>query len=965
MPKRKRSKQSVVSEANDLALNTGRTAVSLAVASALAGAPAFTNVAYAQDSNEDVIEEIVTIGVRMSILDSVSTKRSNDVVSDVVDAGALGALPDQSIADSLGRVPGVTTVRESGQSSQLNIRGMNGDFIQTTLNGREQASTSSYTESTRWVSFDQYPAELITQAAVYKSPMASHIEGGVAGIVNLKTANPLDAPKEHNVVATARLSRNSTAGDIGGDEDGYRYSLSYQGKFADDTLGIAVGISALEQPNAFTMGRAGADSQLGYDQGNDWNDDGSNDARPRAFQWQAGTGTDERIGALATLVWQPTDSIKAQVDYFRSDFERGDERHGVTVGGMTNAANLDLSNATVVNGIVTGASITPVDVTAGGDSTPWVEARTEDQSTQADSESIGLNLEWHVSDASTLSFDYSTSTGDKTRKDRIVTMHDYTFTNGGADWQETTPTFTYALNGLNNPTGTVSGVDLASPTSMYVGRYEEYPHEYTDEVDAFKVDFAQDVEWGAVNSVEVGYRYSEREAASKRGTFLYGTRHGQWSGEDCNRNMTTDPVVTCAPLPVDGFVTVQSVPGGPDHVVVTNMQGMAEAVFGPGNFDGKQVWSDNWTFIESGSVKEKIDALYAQANFEFEWGSVPVRGNFGVRYVETDVKASGLQQVGNGLGVPITDDLGVTNSDYAPVTYGPDYSDTLPSLNLAFELTDNDIIRFAAAKVLGRPPVAQLKGGAGSWNSTNQAGETEYNVWTKGSPYLDPFRATQIDLSYEHYFDDGGAVTAAVFWKDIDTLVEKVFNSPGTVDFDDLGIEIPDGQVAGAFETYVNNDKGGYIRGVELAVTKTFDTLPGVFSGLGATASYSYTESEMEISGGNFYGQNLSIPGLSKNVWSATVFYDYEGFSAHVNTRYRDDFIVNMAIPGSSTPALSKEYMTVDAQVSYLFDNNISIVLSGNNLTDEPNQVEYGVSGALGEYRSFGRQYYLGINWTY
>ena len=78
--------------------------------------------------------------------------------SDGVRRGALGALPDQSIADALGGVPGVTTIRDSGQSSQLNIRGMNGDFIQTTMNGREQASTAGYSEATRWMSFDQFPA---------------------------------------------------------------------------------------------------------------------------------------------------------------------------------------------------------------------------------------------------------------------------------------------------------------------------------------------------------------------------------------------------------------------------------------------------------------------------------------------------------------------------------------------------------------------------------------------------------------------------------------------------------------------------------------------------------------------------------------------------------------------------------------------------------------------------------------
>ena len=961
--KQRNRAQSVSNETNDLSLNVRRNAISLAVAAALTGAPAMTNLAYAQD--DEVIEEIITIGVRMSIMDSVSTKRMGDTISDVVDAGALGYLPDQSIADALGRVPGVSTVRDSGQSSQLNIRGMNGDFIQTTLNGREQASTAGYTESTRWMSFDQYPAELISQAAVYKSPKASHLEGGVAGIVDLKTVNPLDAQKEHNFVATARYSMNDASKEFGGDENGSRLSLSYQGKFMDDKFGVALGYSMLEQPNAFVGSRAGADDQLGYDQSNDYSGDGSNDYRARSFQWQAGTGTDKRDGIMASFIFQPTDTIKAQFDYFRSEFEREDLRHGITASGLArNQGNDIVSGTTVVNGIVTGATVEATDPALPNRDQPWFESRTEDQSTQADSDNFGLNFEWHVTDSSTVKLDWSRSEGEKTRKDRIASMHAYEFGTdglGNPTWQEIPgQQLSYSYNGDGIPTGTFTGVDFTDLATMRLSRYEEYPHKYTDEIDAIKLDFIQDVEWGAISSFEVGVRLSERNFDSDRGTFQYGSRAGQFTGW-CDRNMTTGAgAMECMPQPLDGFVTAQSAPGAPDHFVINDLEGLATSVFGAGNFDGGKVWSDNWTFIESGALEEKVDAVYAMVNLDFQMGNIPVSGNFGIRYVQTDVKAIGLQQVGAGLGVPITDSVGVTNSDYAPVTYGPDFNDTLPALNLSFELTDNDIIRFAAAKVMGRPPVAQLKGGAGSWNGPG----TDYNVWTKGTPYLDPFRATQFDLSYEHYFDDGGAVTAAVFWKDIDSLVEKVQYAPGTVDFGELGIIIPPGMTPGVYETFQNNDKGGYIRGIELAATKIFDALPGVWSGLGATASYSFTESETEISGGDFYGQNLPIPGLSENVFSATVFFDYQGFSAHVNTRYRDEFIQNMPIPGSTTPVFSQPYQTVDAQVSYLFENGIGLVASVNNLTDEPNTVEYGVSG-FGEYRTFGRQFYLGINYKY
>ena len=929
------------------------------------------DAADAADNLPGILEEvIVTASISTSIMSSIETKRRSDTIVDVVDAGGLGVLPDQSIADALGRIPGVTTVRGAGQSSQLNIRGMNGDFIQTTMNGREQASTSAYTESTRWMSFDQYPAEMISQAAVYKTPKASIIEGGVAGTVDLRTVNPLRAPNTHNVTATALYSRNDAAKDIGADESGYRYSFTYQGKFLDETLGLAIGYSSLKQPNAFVGSRSGADGQIGYDQSGDWNGDGNNDARARAFQWQAGTGEDKRDGFIATLVWQATDSLTLAVDYFDSSFKRTDTIHGITVGGLQNAATFDLSNTTVIDGVVTGATVGITNPATPWDSSPWFETRTEDQSTSADSESIGFNLAWYPTENSTLLIDIATSEATKTRKDRIASMHAYdlTYDSSGnlTDWVEAAgQSLTYTYSGSDIPDASFSGVDFTNPANIRLSRYEEYPHLYTDEIDSYQVDYKLDVDWGAIPSIEMGYRYSDRLFTSERGTFLYGSRDGQYNGY-CADNLTQgDNAIACMPQSVDGFVSAQSGSGIPDHFVIDDLEGLATSIFGAGNFEGLKVFSRDWTFVESGDLQEKVDAAYLMANLDFMWGDTPVSGNFGVRYVKTDVKSIGVQNVGTGNGVPITDGVGETRTNYDYVNYGPDYSDTLPSLNLNFELTENDYLRFAASKVMGRPPAGQLKGGAGSWNSVNSDGEVEYNVWTKGSPYLDPFRANQFDLSYEHYFEDGGAVTAAIFWKDIESLVEKVFNPAGTIDFDELGIELPPGTVEGAFETFVNNDNGGYIRGLELAVTKTFTSLPGAWAGFGLTASYSYTQSETEVSGGNLYGENLPLPGLSENVWSATAFYDYKMFAAHVNVRYRDEYILNMPIPGSSTPVFAQPYTTADAQIAYQFQNGIGLIASVNNFTDEANVIEYGVDDTFGEFRQFGRQYYIGINFRY
>ena len=78
-------------------------------------------------------------------------------IVDVVTAADIGGLPDVSISDALTRLPGISAERINGEASAINIRGMSGGFVETTLNGREQGATSG----SRVIQFDQYPSEMI------------------------------------------------------------------------------------------------------------------------------------------------------------------------------------------------------------------------------------------------------------------------------------------------------------------------------------------------------------------------------------------------------------------------------------------------------------------------------------------------------------------------------------------------------------------------------------------------------------------------------------------------------------------------------------------------------------------------------------------------------------------------------------------------------------------------------------
>ena len=124
-----------------------RKSLCLAIAAAMPGfvfaQAADTDTDSQADSGDEplVLEEVVVTGFARGMMNAIDTKRDSDVVAEVVDAGELSALPDVSVAEALGRLPGVTTVRADGQSTALNIRGLNGGFVQSMLNGREQASS--------------------------------------------------------------------------------------------------------------------------------------------------------------------------------------------------------------------------------------------------------------------------------------------------------------------------------------------------------------------------------------------------------------------------------------------------------------------------------------------------------------------------------------------------------------------------------------------------------------------------------------------------------------------------------------------------------------------------------------------------------------------------------------------------------------------------------------------------------
>jgi iron complex outermembrane recepter protein len=113
--------------------------------------------------NKDGVQTITVTGIRRGIEGAINVKKNQDSIVEAVSAEDIGKLPDSSIAESIARLPGLTAQRVNGRATEINIRGLSGDFANTLLNGREQASTGN----NRSVEFDQYPSELLSAVVVH------------------------------------------------------------------------------------------------------------------------------------------------------------------------------------------------------------------------------------------------------------------------------------------------------------------------------------------------------------------------------------------------------------------------------------------------------------------------------------------------------------------------------------------------------------------------------------------------------------------------------------------------------------------------------------------------------------------------------------------------------------------------------------------------------------------------------
>jgi len=367
------------------------------------------------------------------------------------------------------------------------------------------------------------------------------------------------------------------------------------------------------------------------------------------------------------------------------------------------------------------------------------------------------------------------------------------------------------------------------------------------------------------------------------------------------------------------------------------------------------VLSGNWV------VNEKVNTYYVRANVDHNLGGLPLTGNVGLQIVHTDQQSSGFAASGSGAS---------TRS--IPVSGGLEYIEVLPAANFILELSEDQFLRVAAARTLSRPRMDDMRASRNfSFNVQNNnalARPDQNSPWGGGggNPQLTPTIADVFDISYEKYFANRrGYVSLAAYYKHLETYV---YNRNQIFDFTGY----PTGGVIPVINQGIvgapDNGDGGYIQGIEFALSVPFEIVHPMLDGFGAQFSVSQTESEVQPDRNQ---APTALPGLSETVANLTVYYEKNGFQLRASNRYRSDFLGEVAGFGNGRTLRSVAAENiVDAQIGYEFQSGVlegtSILVQVNNLTDEPFKTfENGDERRTIDFQRYGRTFLAGVNYRF
>lgn len=898
-------------------------AAALGIALLVAAQPAFAQDAEAEESTEG---EIIVTGFRASLESAVNEKKRSDQILESVSAEDIGKLPDDSIGESIARLPGVTSQRLNGRANVIAIRGLGPDFSQTLLNGREQTSTGD----NRAVEFDQYPSEVVSQVVVYKAPSASLVGQGLVGTVDVRTVRPLETGKQVLAFGAKVSYADIGALNAGSRDVGYRVNATFVDQFADDTIGIALAAAYTDEPYQLQEFNAWGYAGNGT-AGNPFVIGGS-----KSFV----TSTQlQRIGFNGTFQAALSDTFMLTVDGFYSNFDDDSIKRGIELPLGFGAFGTTFNPATAT----TTTTEFGLFATSGTFNNVEGVVRNDVFQRKADLYSGGINLRYEGDDGWNAFLDFGYSRTD--RNELSIESYSGTGYNVGVGARDT-------IGFQSNTSGTTFSptLDYSNPAQIFLtdplgwggsrvqaGYYND--REVQDELKQYRVGLERELE-GFLSAVKFGLAYTDRDKSLTPDEFFV-----QPAGGATQLPIPQNLLLRSTDLSYLGLGPIVSY--DPRAVIASGA-----LILSPN--------TSNDIPAKAYNISEKLMTAYVQLDIESEFSGGVLTGNVGVQAINTDQRSSGIA---------------FAAGQQVPVSLGDDFWDVLPSLNLSLRLDSDWVFRFAASRQIQRPQLDDLRS-AISYGINSSTGVTgpdgqilpaPFISGDGGNPLLRPYRANAFDFNVEKYFANGsGVIAAQFFYKDIVSYIDR-----STIYFDYGALPVPAGPTPasplGILTSEVNTG-GGDFYGAEVSVTLPFKVFTNFLDGFGATGGVGYTKTKVEDAQGNID----VIPGYSKWTANGTLYYERGGFNARGSVRYRSQFLADFTgFGGTPTRRLARAETIVDAQIGYDFSSGaldgLSVYLQGQNLTDAPfvSQFNVPVPEAVIDNQVYGRRFLAGFTFKF
>jgi iron complex outermembrane recepter protein len=954
-----------------------------------------TLAAQAQNAPAPAAETIQITGFRAALESALTAKREDRGIVDVVKAEDIAKFPDTNLAESLQRIPGVVIDRDAGEGRNITVRGLGLDFTRVRINGVEALATTGGTDSSggnnrsRGFDFNVFAAELFNSITVRKSASADVDEGSLGATVDLQTSRPFDFK---GFVASASLQGKYN--DLSQKTDP-RFAFLVSNTFADRKVGVLLsaayskrrlyeeGFSTVRWDNgpssggwcapqgatanpsnstattcgpaAQGVGRlpASADATADYTLASN-----AANFHPRLPRYGRLTHEQDRLGITSALQVKPADGTLLTLDLMyaklkatrQEDFlEAISFSRSAGQGGKPQTSVVDTAydaNGSLLYGVYNG-----VDVRA--------ESRFDELSTTFTQPT--LSLEQELTPSLRLNARLGRAESKFRNPKQTTTTLDALNVNGyGIDFRNSTrlPSISYPFD----PTQAGGALTLVGVPVVSSGTQPAtIPNTTSSEIRIRPQ--------GSTNRNDLAHLDLDWEIVPDSLSLKVGGDHKKYTFDTfefrrINQNDTifappAGSTVASLTTTLTGFGRNLDLPAGvPTTWVIPNLNAIAQAydiycnclksgpAGGPGDFTLSSTTNGN-ARGNNRKVIETDKGVFAMADFQTRLGGIPLRGNAGVRYVQTEQVATGYQATAGGTEVTVENT----------------YRDWLPAVNLVADVGKDIVVRVAAAKVMARPQLGFLNPG-GTISTTGSLSITS------GNPLLKPFRAKTLDGSFEWYFQRQGFVGVGLFHKNIDTYIQTLRT---TMKFNQTGLPMSllppnfTGEEEFAVTSPVNTE-GGKLNGIEINYQQPFTFLPGIWKNAGMLLNYTYVKSKIDylISPTNNTTITDDLLNLSPRAANATLYYDDNKFSARVSATYRDGYLTR--VPGQNNNDVEGKNATVnvDLSVSYKLTPNLQLTLEGVNLTDRPNdQFISRQRNSSVVYHVTGREYMAGVRYKF